>query len=66
MDYRSLAKEDVAALSQAMEASVKAREAIMRRIHHEEDFDLMEAWEEVEAYDYDVRRLLASLTPNPT
>ena len=38
MDYRSSPKDDVAALLQAMEASVKAREGIMRRIHHEEDF----------------------------
>ena len=64
MDHRSISKEEVAELSQAMQASVKAREAIMRRIHQDEEFDLAEAWEEVEAYDYEVRRLLGAFSPD--
>ena len=64
MDYRSISKEDVAALSQAMEASVKAREAIMRRIHQEEAFDLLEAWEQVQEYDDEVQRLLGPFIPD--
>ena len=57
MDYRSISKEDVAELSQAMD-SVKAREAIMRQDSPSRGFDLLEAWEQVQDYDDEVQRLL--------
>ena len=64
MDYSAISKEDVAALSQAMEASIKAREAIMRRIHQEEAFDLLESWAQVQEYDDEVQRLMGPFIPD--
>ncbi|HTV00270.1 MAG TPA: hypothetical protein VMF13_07035 [Luteitalea sp.] len=64
MDYSTISKEDVDELSQAMEASIKAREAIMRRIHQEEAFDLLESWEQVQEYDDEVQRLLGPFIPD--
>ena len=64
MDNRSTSRDEVAALSQALDASVKAREAIMRRIQQDEAFDILEAWEQVQAYDDEVQRLLGPFIPD--